>query len=138
MEPESHGWVLAVRAAGIFHLVTLAFACVTPIPANWDENLSRLPEVHRRFAVAQNVFIGAVIAAFGIVCALHAPLLVGGSTLARLICASVALWWGGRLVVLPWLGAHRQLSTPILRIGFALLLAECTLYLLGFGYLALR
>jgi len=130
--------VQAVRAAGVLHFATLALACVTPIPPNWEENLSRLPEVHRRFAVAQNVFIGAVIAAGGFVCVLFAPLLVDGSTLARVICAGIALWWGGRLFVLPWLGAHRHLATPMLRIGFGLLLAECTLYLFGYGYLAVR
>jgi hypothetical protein len=135
---DAYHWILAVRMAGLLHFVTLALACFTPIPPNWDENLARLPEVHRRFAVAQNVFIGAVIGAFGLVSLLLAPQLAEGSLLARVICASIALWWGGRLVVLPWLGAHRYLTTRLLRIGFALLLGQCALYLLGFGYLALR
>lgn len=138
VEFDDHFWIIAVRAAGILHLVTLALACFTPIPPNWDENLARLPEVHRRFAVAQNAFIGAVMVAFGLVSRLLAPLLVEGSTLARVICASIALWWGGRLVVLPWLGAHRHLRTRLLRMGFALLISECILFSLGFGYLALR
>jgi len=138
MEYDSHLWVHAVRTAGVLHFLTLGLACVTPIPPNWEENLSRLPEVHRRFAVAQNVFIGAVIAACGLVSVLFAPLLVEGSTLARVICGGIALWWGGRLFVLPWLGAHRHLATPLLRIGYGLLLAECALYLFGYGYLAVR
>ena len=138
MEFDAHVWVLGLRAAGVFHFVTLTMACFTPIPPNWEENLSRLPEVHRRFAVAQNVFIGAVIAACGIVSLLFAPLLVEGSTLARVICGGIALWWGGRLLVLPWLGAHHHLKTPLLRAGYALLLAECALYFGGYGYLALR
>ncbi|HRE79718.1 MAG TPA: hypothetical protein PLN52_01660 [Opitutaceae bacterium] len=102
------------------------------------ENLAQLPEIHRRFVVAQNVFVGAVIVVFGLVTLLLAPLLVEDTTLARVICASIALWWGGRLVVLPWLGAHRYLHTRLLRIGFALLLCECVLFPFGFGYLALR
>ena len=138
MEYESHLWVHAVRSAGVFHFLTLGLAWVTPIPPNWEENLSRLPEVHRRFAVAQNVFIGAVMAACGLVSILFAPLLVEGSTLARVICGGIALWWGGRLFVLPWLGAHRYLATPLLRVGYGFLLAECALYLLGYGYLAVR
>jgi hypothetical protein len=136
MEPET--WVLCVRVAGVLHFVTLAFACFTPIPPNWEQNLALLPEVHRRFAVAQNVFIGAVIAAGGLVCMCFAPLLVEGTTLARVICAAIALWWGGRLVVLPWLGAHRHLTSAFLRVGYALLLAECAIYTAAFGYLALR
>ncbi len=138
MDFDNHLWVQAVRFAGVLHFVTLGLACLTPIPPNWEENLARLPEVHRRFAVAQNVFIGAVIAACGLVSVGFAPLLIEGSTLARVICAGIALWWGGRIVVLPWLGAHRHLATPLLRTGFKLLLAQCTLYLLGYGYLALR
>jgi hypothetical protein len=136
MDPQM--WVQCVRVAGVFHFVTLGLACITPIPPDWERNLALLPEVHRRFAIAQNVFIGAVIAAGGIVSVLFAPLLVEGSTLARVICGGIALWWGGRLVVLPWLGAHRHLTTSFLRVGYGLLLAECALYAAGYGYLALR
>lgn len=138
MEISTHLLEKSVRAAGGLHFVTLGLACLTPIPPNWDENLARLPEVHRRFAVAQNVFIGAVIAASGAISLLFAPLLVEGSVLARVICGCIALWWGGRLFVLPWLGAHHHLPTPWLRLGYGLLLAECAIYLGGFGYLALR
>jgi hypothetical protein len=133
----SQTWVTGLRIAGIFHFVTLALACVTPIPPDWDKNLARLPEIHRRFALAQNVFIGAIIAVSGIVSIAFAPLLAQQSTLARVICGCIALWWGGRLLVLPWLRAHRCLETVVLRAGYALLLVECGSYLIGYGYLAL-
>ena len=132
----SHSWVLGLRLAGIFHFVTLAMACFTPIPPDWDENLARLPEVHRRFALAQNAFIGAVIAVSGIVSLVFAPLLVQQSPLARVICACIALWWGGRLVVLPWLKAHQCLKSAALIAGFVLLVVECAVYTLAYGYLA--
>ena len=135
---ESHVWILGLRIAGIFHFVTLALACITPIPPNWEENLASLPEVHRRFAIAQNVFIGAVIAASGIISLAFAPLLVEGTPLARVICTCIAAWWGGRLIVLPWLQAHRYLKTQALRAGFILLLAECATYAAMYGYLAAR
>ena len=138
MEIDTQAWVLGLRAAGAFHFVTLALACVTPIPPDWEKNLSLLPEVHRRFAVAQNVFIGATIAVAGLVSLLFAHELVSGSTLARVICGAIALWWGGRLVVLPWLQAHRYLGSRWLRVGYALLLLECTFYAGAYGYLALR
>src|SRR4051812_22834722 len=115
-------WVIGLRAAGVAHFVTLAIATVTPIPPNWDENLATLPEIHRRFAIAQNVFIGAVIAAGGLISLCFAPQLIDGSVLARVICTCIALWWGGRLIVLPWLGAQRYLQTRTLQIGYALLL----------------
>ncbi|HEY0966659.1 MAG TPA: hypothetical protein VGD88_04670 [Opitutaceae bacterium] len=131
-------WILGLRTAGAFHFVTLALAWFTPIPPDWEKHLATLPEVHRRFALAQNVFIGAVIAAAGLISLGFAPLLIEGTPLARVICACIALWWGGRLVVLPWLGAHRYLLTRSLRIGYALLLTECALYTAGYGFLALR
>ncbi len=131
-------WIAGLRAAGGLHFVTLGFACVTPIPPNWDENLSKLPEVHRRFAIAQNVFIGGVIAAFGLISLFFAPALVAGTPLARAVGAGIALWWGGRLAVLPWLGAHRHLTSAWLRLGYVLLLAECVTYATAYGFLALH
>ena len=138
MTDHTQLWILGLRVAGALHLVTLVLACFTPIPPNWDENLARLPEVHRRFAIAQNIFIGGVIAICGLLSLALAPLLVTGSILARAICLSIALWWFARLIVLPWLGAHRHLSTPLLRVGFALLLTECASFSAAYGWLAFR
>jgi hypothetical protein len=73
-------WIWGVRAAGVLHLVTVALAHFTPIPAGWEENLARLPDVHRRFAIAQNVFIGGVMIFGGIVSVMFASDLVAGTT----------------------------------------------------------
>ena len=123
--------------AGGFHFVTLGFALLTPIPPNWDQNLATLPDTHRRFAIAQNAFIGAVIAFCGLACLCFAPELVMRTPLARFVSAGIALWWAGRLVVLPWLGVWPHLATTRLRLGFGLLIAECFAYAIGFGWLAL-
>jgi hypothetical protein len=131
-------WILGVRAAGALHFVTLLAACLTPIPPDWDANLARLPAIHRRFAVAQNVFIGAVIAFAGLISLGCAPELVAGTPLARMACGGIALWWGGRLAVLSWLGVRPHLTTLRLRIGFALLVGECVVYTLTYGWLAVR
>ena len=130
--------IWSVRAAGGFHFVTLALATLTPIPPNWEENLARLPEVHRRFAVAQNFFIGVTIAFCGAVSVGFAPELVAGSTAARIVCAGIALLWGGRLVILPWLRVWPELRGGWWRAGFVLLCAECATYALAYGWLALR
>ena len=131
-------WIWGVRAAGIFHVVTVAMAHFTPIPAGWEENLTRLPDVHRRFAIAQNIFIGGVMLFAGIVSVLFAPELVSGEMGARIVCAGIALWWGARLGVLPWLRVGPELRTAVLRVGFALLHAECATFALVYGWLALR
>lgn len=131
-------WILGVRAAGMLHFTTVALAIRTPVPAGWDENLARLPEVHRRFAVAQNFFIGAVMIFAGLVCVGFARELVAGTTAARIICAAITLWWGGRLVVLPWLRVWPELRSTWLRVGFAFLHAQCALFGAAFGWLALR
>jgi hypothetical protein len=131
-------WISGVRAAGLFHFLTVALAHFTPIPPGWDENLARLPDVHRRFAVAQNVFIGGVMIFAGAVSLLFARELVSGTTAARVVCAGIALWWLARLVVLPWLRVWPELRTPLLRGGFALLHAECATFAIVYGWLAVR
>lgn len=131
-------WILGVRVAGAFHLFTVALAYVTPIPADWDANLARLSDVHRRFAIAQNIFIGAAMLLAGLVSLALAPDLVSGTRLARVICAAIALWWGARLVVLPWLRVWSELRSSFLRAGFVLLHAECALFATAYGWLALR
>ena len=130
--------ILGVRVAGVFHFVTLVLACFTPIPPDWDKNLASLPPIHRRFAVAQNVSIGAMIAVLGLFSLGFAPELVGGAPLARAVCGATPLFWGGRLCVLPWLGVRPTLTTPWLKLGYSLLLAECTIYALAYGWLMLR
>ena len=98
---ERRGRAWGVRVAGGLHLLTVTLAHFTPIPADWDENLRALPDVHRRFAIAQNVFIGGVMIFAGIASLSFAPELVSGATSARIVCAGIALWWGARLIVLP-------------------------------------
>lgn len=131
-------WVLGVRIAGCLHFVTLTFACFTPIPPDWDANLAKLPLIHRRFAVAQNFSIGAMIVILGLFSLLFAPVLVSGLPLARAVCGVTALFWGGRALVLPWLNVRSALTTRALRLGYALLLVECTVYALAYGWLAMR
>jgi len=131
-------WIWGVRAAGVGHLVTVVLAHFTPIPPDWDRNLASLPEVHRRFAVAQNVFIGLTMVFGGVVSLLFAPELVSGSMSARILCAGIALWWGGRLVVLPWLRVWTQLRGGLLRAGFVVLHAECVIFTAVYGWLAVR
>ena len=131
-------WIFALRAAGAFHLVTLTLACFTPIPPDWDKNLAALPPIHRRFALAQNASIGATIAVLGLVSLLFAPELVTGQPLARVLCAITALFWFGRLLVLPWLRVQPTLTSPLLRLGYALLLAQCAIYSAAYGWLAFR
>jgi hypothetical protein len=131
-------WIAGVRLAGAFHFLTVALAHFTPIPPGWDENLAGLPELHRRFAVAQNVFIGGVMVFAGVISLAFAGDLVGGSAPARILCAGIGLWWLARLVVLFWLRVWPQLKTVPLRIGFVLLHAECTAFAVAYGWLAFR
>jgi hypothetical protein len=131
-------WIWGVRMAGVLHLLTVALAHFTPIPPEWDQNLARLPDVHRRFAIAQNVFIGGVMVFAGIVSIAFAPSLVRGTVAARIVCVGIALWWGARLIVLPWLRVGRELQTPMLRAGFVLLHVECAAFAALYGWLAIR
>ncbi len=130
-------WLLGLRLAGALHFTTLIAACFTPVPRDWEGGLARLSPVHRRFAIAQNAAVGAVLLFFGYVSLAHAPVLLEGSVAGRLLAAGTALWWGGRLVVLPWLNAWPEVTEPWRRVGFALLHAQCAIYALAYGWLAL-
>jgi hypothetical protein len=127
-----------VRVAGGLHFVTLVLACFTPVPPDWETNLEKLPPVHRRFSIAQNFSIGAMIGVLGLFSLGFARELVGGAPLARAVCGATALFWGGRLAVLPWLNVRTTLTTSALRIGYALLQLECVTYATAYSYLALR
>ncbi len=129
--------IFGVRLAGALHFVTLTLACCTPIPPDWEKNLEKLPLIHRRFSIAQNISIGATIAVLGLFSLCFAPELVSGAPLARAICGATALFWGGRFGVLPWLGVRPTLTHTALKIGYSLLLLECATYALAYGYLAL-
>lgn len=131
-------WILGVRLAGGFHFVTLGLACFTPIPPDWDKNLTALPSIHRRFALAQNFSIGVTIAVLGLFSICFASELISGTPLARAVCGATALFWGGRALVLPWLGVRPTLATPLLRLGYKLLIAECVIYAAAYAWLALR
>jgi hypothetical protein len=130
--------ILCVRLAGGLHFVTLVLACFTPIPPDWEKNLAALPLIHRRFAIAQNASIGAMIAGLGLFSVWFAPELVAGSPLGRAVCGTTALFWGGRAIVLPWLGVRPALTSGWLRLGYGLLVAECVIYAAAYGYLAVR
>ena len=69
---------------------------------------------------------------------LFARELVAGAPLARALSAGIALWWGGRLAVLPWLRVGPQLASRWPRAGFVLLIAECALCTIAYGWLAAR
>lgn len=130
--------ILGVQLAGGLHFITLILAWFTPIPPDWEANLAKLPPIHRRFAVAQNFSVGATIAILGLLSLCFAPALVAGSPLARAVCGVTALFWGGRALILPWLGVRATLTTPWLRIGYVLLIAECLIYAVAYGWLAVR
>jgi hypothetical protein len=131
-------WIVGVRVAGVFHFVTLVLACFTPIPPDWSINLAKLPPVHRRFSEAQNFSIGAMIAILGLFSICYAPTLVSGGPLPRAVCAVTALFWGGRALVLPWLGVRAALVTARLRLGYCLLLTECAIFAAAYGWLTVR
>ena len=131
-------WITFLQAAGVTHLLTLVLATRTPIPPDWDANLAKLPPLHRRFAIVQNVYIGATIAALGLLSLGCAAELASGTPLARAVCAGIALFWGGRAALLPWLDVRPSLTSPWLKCGYALLVTECVVYFLGYGWLAAR
>jgi hypothetical protein len=131
-------WVIGLRVAGALHFTTLLAACLTPIPREWATGLATLSPVHRRFAIAQNAAVGAVLAFLGYVSLCHPKALLDGALPGRLLAAAIALWWGGRLLLLPWLNAWPEIKGPWQRAGFICLHLQCASYAALYGYLVIR
>ncbi|MDD3179000.1 MAG: hypothetical protein PHQ04_01470 [Opitutaceae bacterium] len=129
-------WILGVRLAGAFHFVTLLCACLTPIPPDWESNLGKLR--HRRLTFEPYMTAGATMALLGLISLLFAPALITGTPFARIVCCSTAIFWGGRLGPTRWFGVRPVLTTPWLRFGYKLFLAECVVHTLAYGWLAVR
>lgn len=129
-------WILGVRLAGVFHFATLVFLSFTPIPPDWESNFEKI--LHRRFEFTQYMTAGATMALLGLISLFFASALVIGAPLARIVCGATAIFWGVRLGTTPWFGVRPVLATPWRRFGYKLFLAECVIYTLIYGWLAVR
>jgi len=104
---------------GALHFVILIASALTPRVLDWRANLAALHPFLRRLFWVYGAFIVLVIISFGTLTLFHADELASGASLARSICAVIAIFWLARLAVQFFVfDAKPFLTTTFLRFGY--------------------
>ena len=106
-------------AGGALHFVILLASALTPRVLDWRGNLAALDPFLRRLFWVYGSFIVLVIVSFGTLTLFHADALASGASLARAVCAVVAIFWLARLAVQFFVfDARAFLTTTFRRLGY--------------------
>ena len=89
---------LHLRIVGVLLFALLGLNFVLPRRFNWREELSRLSPINRQIFIVHAIFIALLLAMFGTLSLLFAPLLTAPGPLAKLVLAGLALFWLVRLL----------------------------------------
>ena len=111
----------AIFIGGIGQLLTLIASSLVPVRLQWKEILAPLPPLMQQLFWVYGGYVVLSIVSLGLICTFNAPELAAGSGLARCFCAYVAIFWGVRLSLQPFLNAGPFLTTWWLLGGYHLL-----------------
>ncbi len=121
---------LLIFVGGILHFGILIASALVPNVLDWKESLGKLNVLFRQLIWVHGAFIVLVIIGFGLLSVVCASELVGGTLLARSVCAFIALFWATRLGVQFFVfDAKPYLNNAFLKLGYNGLTVV-------FGYLA--
>ncbi len=65
----------------------------------YRQEMAKVSPFVREVFFVQNAYIMATVATFGVLCLRFAPELAGGTPLGRFLSGSLAIFWGGRIVI---------------------------------------
>lgn len=121
----------AILLAGAIQLAIAASSLAIPRVLGWREETLRLEPLTRQVFWTYAVYILSMNLAFGTLTLAVPDALIDGSVLARAVCALIAAYWIGRLVVQFFVFDRSIASTrPLFRFAEAA-------YVSGFAYLAI-
>lgn len=110
---------IALYLAGLIHFTILIASAMTPGALDWKHHLEALPPLLRQMFWVYGVFIVLMILSFGTITLIFAPELARGAPLARAVCATIAIFWGVRLIVQLFVfDAGPWLTRRIYRVGY--------------------
>jgi hypothetical protein len=109
---------LAIFVAGCAQLCVLIASSLVPLRLQWRTSLGGLPRLHRQLYWIYGGYVVLAIIANGVVCILNADELAAGSTLARCLCAYIAIFWGVRLSLQAVLDVKEHLTAWWLHLGY--------------------
>ena len=124
--------------AGFAQLGILIASSLVPVRLQWKTSLSGLPRLHRQLYWIYGGYVVLAIIANGLVCILNADELAAGSRLARCVCGYLAIFWGVRVSLQPFLDVKEHLTLWWLRAGYHTLTLLFASFTAIFAYAALR
>lgn len=131
--------ILLVQLAGLAHLGLIAAGALMPRVVQIRMHIATLPMFINRLFWVYYAFIGLCLISFGSLSFFAAPQLADGSSLGRLVCGFLAVFWTVRLIVATFVFDVRPYLTNVgLRIGYQL--TNCVFVLLPiiYGWVALK
>ena len=107
--------------AGLGQLSVLIASALVPFRLNWREELSGLSRLHRQMYWVYAGYVVLAILAFGTLSIINAGDLASGSSLARGLCAYIAVFWGIRVGLQVVFDAKEHLTAWWLKAGYFVL-----------------
>ena len=127
-----------ILIGGVLHFLTLIASAMVPKTLDWKGELAKLTPFLRTLFWVYGAFIVLTIIAFGLLSVLHFRELAAGDSLARSVCAVIAIFWGVRLVVALFVfDASEFLTTWYFKVGYHLLTVTFIYQTIAYGYCAI-
>ena len=125
--------------AGVLHLCITSAGVVMTIVLDWRRNLSVLNGLTRHVIWTHGAFVLMTIIGFGLISLFASGALASGSTIARAVCAFIALFWAVRLFIQFFLfDARPFLTNRFLALGYHGLTVVFSYFVLVYTLGALR
>jgi hypothetical protein len=128
-----------IIVGGILHFGTLLAGYQMTQVLDWKSTLKQLEPLSRHVIWVHGVFVSLTIFAFGLISVLFANDIVAGGTLARGVCAFIALFWGIRLFIqFTLFDAKPYLKSNYLKLGYHGLTCVFTYHTIIYTLIAVR
>ena len=110
---------ILLQVAGLLHLGLLCAGVLMPRAVGLRTHLATLPAFIRRLFWVYYTFIGFYLVSFGLITFTFAGTLAAGGSLARVMCAFLAVFWTIRLVAAAFVFDVRPyLTNGFWRLGY--------------------
>ena len=107
--------------AGLIQTSVLVASALVPVKLDWSRQLAPLPKLVRQLFWVYGGYVVLAILGLGLIVALNATEIAGGSLLARSLCLYLVAFWGIRLALQLVLDARPYLTAWWLWAGEAIL-----------------
>ena len=129
---------LLIVISGVLHLGTLLGSAQVPRELRFKEDLPKLNPMLRHWVLVAGGYLVFNIVAFGLISLIFRAELAERTTLARVFCGYVSLFWAMRLVIQFFLfDAKPYLRNWVLKLGYHGLTLVFTWQTVVYGWVAL-